>query len=322
MTLIAAAIVWYLFKDIDWKKVWALLEEFNFWWIALSIGLGIISHGLRAWRWKLLVDAGDHKIWFWNSFFAVMIGYLMNSVFPRLGEVSRCGVLNRKEGVSVPFALGTVVTERIIDLMILVLIAIATFLLQFNLLEPYYFKVRDFLTAFFIQNWWTIPLMALLLVGIIWFWKTDRFKNLSLLGKIQGLVDQGFQGIRSLNKLQNRRGFWVSTIFIWVLYFLMLYVITLGSEETRYLGPMAGLAILVMGSFGMASPTPNGIGAFHALVAGVLVLYGITYDSGIIIATILHTSQFVTILVLGPISLLLVNVLNRKKSANSNEDKD
>lgn len=321
-TILAVAIVWYLFKDIDWQKVTTLLQEFNFWWIALSMGLGIISHGLRAWRWKLLVDSGDQKIWFWNSFFAVMIGYLMNSVFPRLGEVSRCGVLNRKEGVSVPFALGTVVTERIIDLLILALVTISTFLLQFGLLEPYYFKVRDFLTGFFIDNWWTFPILLLLIIGTVWFWKTDRFKHLRLIAKTQGLIDQGFQGIRSLSRLQNKKGFWISTVLIWVLYFLMLYVITLGSEETKYLRPMAGLSILVMGSFGMASPTPNGIGAFHALVAGVLVLYGITYDTGIIIATILHTSQFVTILVIGPISLLLVNVLNKKKSANSEKNKD
>mgnify|MGYP001027066266 CR=1 FL=1 len=317
MILITTVIVWYLFKDIDWAEVWQLLAQFNYWWIALSMGIGVLSHLLRAWRWKLMMDAGGHNVWFWNSFFAVMIGYLMNSVFPRLGEVSRCGVMNRKEKIPVPFALGTVVTERIIDLLLLILVSLLTLALQFNLLKDYYFDAQDFLTAFIQRNWWVLIILGLVGLLIIWFWRTNRFQNIALIKKLQLFVDQGFQGVRSLNRIKNQKGFWLATISIWVLYFFMLYVITLGSEETKYLGPLAGLSILVTGSFGMASPTPNGIGAFHALVAGVLVLYGIAYDTGIIIATILHTSQFVSILVMGAMSLLLVNVLNKKRSADS-----
>ena len=317
MILITTVIVWYLFKDIDWSEVWLLLAQFNYWWIALSMALGVISHLLRAWRWKLLMDAGGHNVWFWNSFFAVMIGYLMNSVFPRLGEVSRCGVMNRKEKVPLPFALGTVVTERIIDLLILILISFMTLALQFNLLKDYYIKAKDFVFNSLQSNWWLLIILGLVGLLIIWFWRTSRFQNIPIIKKLQVFIDQGFQGVRSLNSIKNKKGFWLATFSIWVLYFFMLYVITLGSEETKYLGPLAGLSILVTGSFGMASPTPNGIGAFHALVAGVLVLYGIAYDTGIIIATILHTSQFVSILVMGAMSLLLVNVLNKKRSADS-----
>lgn len=320
MIIITTLIVWYLFKDVNWQEVWSLLDQFNYWWIGLSIALGVLSHLIRAWRWKLLIDAGPQPVSFWNSFFAVMIGYLLNSVIPRLGEVSRCGVLNRKEKVSVPFALGTVVTERIIDLLMLILVAIATLALQFKLLKRYYFDACDFLSAFITSNWWVLILMTVIGITIIWFWRSNKFKQFAIVQKLRQLVDQGIQGLRSLQKIKNPRGFWAATFGIWILYFLMLYVITLGSEQTKYLGPMAGLSILVMGSFGMASPTPNGLGAFHALVAGVLVLYGITYDTGIIIATILHTSQFVTILVLGSISLVLVNVVNRKRSANNEQD--
>lgn len=320
MTSITVLIIWYLFKDIDWDRVLSLLKEFNYWWIALSIGLGIISHFLRAWRWKLMLDANGASVGLLNSFFAVMIGYLINTLIPRLGEISRCGVVNRKEKVPVPYALGTVVTERIIDLFMLLSIALLTLVLQFNLLKQYLYDARDFVKSLLTQNWWLLILLALIGAFGIWFWRTNRFQRFPIIQKIQRFISQGLQGVRSLRNLKNQKGFWVSTIVIWTLYFLMLFVITLGSEETQGLGPLAGLSILVMGSFGMASPTPNGIGAFHALVAGVLVLYGIAYDTGIIIATILHTSQFVTILVLGSLSLILVNVLNKNKSANRNKD--
>lgn len=320
MTSITVLIIWYLFKDIDWDRVLSLLKEFNYWWIALSIGLGIISHFLRAWRWKLMLNANGASVGLLNSFFAVMIGYLINTLIPRLGEISRCGVVNRKEKVPVPYALGTVVTERIIDLFMLLSIALLTLVLQFNLLKQYLYDARDFVKSLLTQNWWLLILLALIGAFGIWFWRTNRFQRFPIIQKIQRFISQGLQGVRSLRNLKNQKGFWVSTIVIWTLYFLMLFVITLGSEETQGLGPLAGLSILVMGSFGMASPTPNGIGAFHALVAGVLVLYGIAYDTGIIIATILHTSQFVTILVLGSLSLILVNVLNKNKSANRNKD--
>ena len=320
MTSITVLIIWYLFKDIDWDRVLSLLKEFNYWWIALSIGLGIISHFLRAWRWKLMLNANGASVGLLNSFFAVMIGYLINTLIPRLGEISRCGVVNRKEKVPVPYALGTVVTERIIDLFMLLSIALLTLVLQFNLLKQYLYDARDFVKNLLTQNWWLLILLALIGAFGIWFWRTNRFQRFPIIQKIQRFISQGLQGVRSLRNLKNQKGFWVSTIVIWTLYFLMLFVITLGSEETQGLGPLAGLSILVMGSFGMASPTPNGIGAFHALVAGVLVLYGIAYDTGIIIATILHTSQFVTILVLGSLSLILVNVLNKNKSANRNKD--
>ena len=118
---ITAILFWYLFKDIPFEKVQNALKEFNYSWILLSIGLSLISHFLRAWRWNLLLKSAGHKVGTLKSYFAVMIGYLVNSLVPRLGEVTRCGVINRTDKVPVlPFSFGTVViTERVIDLMML-----------------------------------------------------------------------------------------------------------------------------------------------------------------------------------------------------------
>ncbi len=319
---ITGIIFWYLFKDIPWSEFVATLQEFDYKWVLFSMGLGFLSHLIRAYRWKLLLDTSGQNVWLWNSFFALMTGYLANSIVPRLGEVTRCGVVNRKESVNIPFAFGTVITERFIDLIMLIIVSVFTIAVQFNLLESYW---QQFLTkseTSITTYWWVLALLMALGILTLWLWKSKRLNHFLIIQKIQALIDQGILGLRSVGKTKNPIGFWTSTLAIWCLYFFMLYVITLGSESTKDLGVLAGFSILVLGSFGMASPTPNGLGTFHAFVAGVLVLYGIEYDKGIIIATILHTSQFITILVLGSISLLLVNTLKKPLSdANEGENK-
>jgi len=243
-----------------------------------------------------------------------MIGYLANSVFPRLGEVTRCGVLNRSDKVPVSLSLGTVVTERVIDLFLLLIITAITFFFQFDLLESYFNEGLVSFKTKLIENWWMLLLFAIFgLAGLYILFYTSIGQKIKIVEKIKTFIQGLWVGILSLKNVKNQLGFWASTLGIWILYFLMLYVITFGSPLTENLGILAGLSILVMGSFGMASPTPNGIGAFHALVAGVLVLYGIDYNEGIIFATIMHTSQFITVLVVGSLSLILVNLRHKKK---------
>lgn len=317
---ITGVIFWYLFRDIPMAEVIETVQGFNYWWIAFSMLLGILSHFLRAWRWKLMLDANKKDVWLWNSFFAVMIGYLANSVIPRLGEITRCGIMNRKERVPVPYAIGTVITERLIDLAMLGIVTAITLFSQLNLIGDFFEEQTRGTRDFFMTNWWLFIVAGLLFLGGIWFARSDKFKKSGIFSKLQGIIKQGLDGLRSVQRTKNPAGFWLSTLGIWILYFIMLWVITLGSPETRDLGPLAGLSILVMGTLGMASPTPNGLGTFHIFVGGVLVLYGIEYDKGVIIATIMHTSQFITILLWGSLSLLLVNYLKPKTDGNTAKD--
>lgn len=312
--IITAAIFWYLFRQIQLQDFKSALAEFNFWWIGLSMLLSVFSHFLRAWRWRLLLQGSGYSSSLSNSYFAVMIGYLANSLFPRLGEVTRCGVLNRTDNVSVSHSLGTVVTERVIDLFILLAITAVTFFLQFNLLESYFNEGLTNLKTQLLENWWVLLILLVLGVfGLYILFYSSIGKKIQFIGKVKDFVKGLWEGMLSLKNLKNQFGFWASTLGIWFLYFLMLYVITFGSPLTENLGILAGLSILVMGSFGMATPIPNGVGAFHTLVAGVLVLYGINQQDGIIFATIMHTSQFITVLVIGSLSLILVNLKHKRK---------
>ncbi|WP_288339627.1 lysylphosphatidylglycerol synthase transmembrane domain-containing protein [uncultured Roseivirga sp.] len=321
--ILTGAIFWYLFRQIQLDDFKSALSQFNFWWIGLSIFLSIFSHILRAWRWKLLLQGSDYSANLSNSYFAVMIGYLANSIFPRLGEVTRCGILNKTDKVPVSISLGTVVTERVIDLFILLIVTAVTFLLQFNLLESYFNNGLLSLKTKLIDNWWILGLLFVLgILGLYLLFYTSLGKRVKLVGKVRDFVGGLWTGITSLKHVKNQFGFWISTLGIWVLYFFMLYVITFGSPLTENLGILAGLSILVMGSFGMATPIPNGVGAFHTLVAGVLVLYGIDQQEGIIFATIMHTSQFITVLVIGSISLILVNIKHKRQSKIGNSEQN
>ncbi len=310
---ITLVLFWLLFKDVPLAKFKEALKEFNYNWILLSMMISILSHFLRAWRWRLLINSSENEIRLSTSYYAVMIGYFMNSFFPRLGEVSRCGVAYKSDKVPIPFAFGTVFTERLIDLIMLLLITALTFLLQINLLRDFFIEKSEATRLFFAENWILISLVFVVgLAGLLMLFYLGRKNESGIFGKIMAFVRQGIKGVISVTKVKNQVGFWSSTVAIWALYFVMMYVITLGSDMTKDLGLLAGLSILVMGSFGMASPTPNGLVTFHAFVAGVLVLYGIPLDDGKIFATILHTSQLITILIIGSISLILVNVRQKK----------
>lgn len=320
---LTVAIFWYLFKDIPIEKVKEALQTFDYSWVLLSIGLSFISHFLRAWRWTLLLNGSNHNVGPLNSYFAVMVGYLVNSLFPRLGEVTRCGIINRTNKVPVGFSIGTVVTERAIDMLMLLLLTVVTFFLQFDLLSDYLSNAEGSVVAFLKSKWWLLTGIFLIgIFGLYILFYSEVGNRVKLVAKIKSFVKEVMTGMLSIKNVKNQSGFWLSTIGIWILYFLMLYVITFGSDTTRDLGILAGMSILVMGSFGMAAPTPNGFAAFHALVAGVLGLYGIAEDEGLIFATIMHTSQFVTVLIFGSISLILVNVMYKPSKVGRDKAKD
>jgi glycosyltransferase 2 family protein len=318
----SAAIFWYVYKDFDLDDALISLKKFDYRWVVLSIVLSFGSHFLRALRWGQLLEVSGKKSSLIINYFAVMIGYLANTVFPRLGEITRCGIVSKKEGIPMTFAVGTVFTERLIDLIILLLLTALTFVLEFARLNEYFSSTFENITSLLTTYWWLVTILISFGIWGFWFFiLSKRPTNNKWVEKVRGLIKQLYNGILSITKIKRPMLFWINTIAIWVLYFLMLYVISFGSEETKNLGPLAGLAILVMGSFGMAAPTANGVGTFHAFVAGILVLYGLPEGEGKIFALILHTSQLFTVIVFGTISLILIN-FTKSRNINGEQKQD
>jgi uncharacterized protein (TIRG00374 family) len=259
----------------------------------------------------LLNPLGYKHLKVWRTFLAVMSGYFVNLLLPRAGEITRCGILRNNEGVPMSSSIGSVIAERVFDLIILISLIVITFFLQIDILG-------NFLSKFFGEKYDSVSSNApilfaagavalTLLILVIYLVKKHKafLSRMPLFNKVVNFIKELLNGAMSIRRLENQVGFWTSTIFIWLLYFLMAYVVFFGIPATSHLGILAGLSVLVMGGLGMSAPVQGGIGAYHLLVGGVLVLYGIEKEDGVFFALILHTSQFLSVLFFGGISLIV-----------------
>jgi uncharacterized protein (TIRG00374 family) len=317
-------IIWLSLKDLTSEERAQILHSFktaNYYWVILAIILGVFSHILRAARWVLFFEPMGFKPKLKTTFYAVMVGYFANMAFPRLGEVTRCGIMSKYEKVPFQKALGTVVTERAIDMLIFFLLFLLMFFTQLGTIRDYldqniYPKLVAKFGALHYSQMIFLFLGSLLLIIIgIWFAVRKRVKSSGLYHKLRGLVIGFWEGLKSLSQVRKPGLFVFYSIAIWVLYFFMLYVIFFCFDETAGLGPGAGLSSLVLGSVGIMI-TPGGIGLYPAIIQETLLLYGIAKPTGLALGWIAWTAQTLMILVVGGISLLLLSI-NRPENGKA-----
>ena len=315
--LIAGGLMWYVFHDIDADALLAKLKEVRYGWVLVAATIFLISYVTRAYRWNLLLQPlGYPRITLLRTVTAVSIGYFANLLVPRLGEVTRCGVLKRLEDVPITTGLGTVIAERLIDLVTLLLVTLVLFVAEFDRLSEFIArfaadKVGNAGQTFLVVGGALTLLLALL--WVLWRMYRARLKRSALFQKVRTFGSEVVLGLASIRRIENKVGFWISTILLWTCYFLMSYVVFFALPETENLTPWAGLAVLVMGSFGMAAPVQGGFGTFHALVSGVLVLYGVSESDGVLFATLIHGLQTLSFIVFGAIAFVLASVLTPRK---------
>jgi len=314
-------IIWLSLKDLSTEERAQILHSFktaNYSWVALAIMLGICSHLLRAARWVLFFEPMGFKPKLTTTFYAVMIGYFANMAFPRLGEVTRCGIMSKYEKVPFQKALGTVVTERAIDMLIFFLLFFLMFLTQLGTIKEYldqniYPKlVSKFGTLHYSRMILLFLGGLLVVIAGIWFVVRKRVMASKTFYKVKQLVIGFWEGLKSLSLVKKPGLFVLYSIVIWVLYFFMLYVIFFCFTETSGLGPGAGLSALVLGSVGIMI-TPGGIGLYPAIIQETLLLYGIAKPTGLALGWIAWTAQTLMILLVGGISLLILSI---KRSEN------
>ncbi len=324
--VVAVLLLYYAFKNVDLDEFFAKAAEVNYWWVVLSIVASLVSHWLRAYRWNILLAPFGYRLQTGRTFLAVMTGYLANLAFPRIGEVTRCGVLKKNDGVPMSHSFGTVITERVIDFFILLSLVVLDFVLEFDKVFGFFSQTLGF-ESLLQQKTVLIGGACLLAVcGVVAFLLIKRFTRQEnqggYLGKVREFVKGLMDGLFSLKKIDNIPGFVFSTIGIWILYYLMSYVILFSIAETTGLGLMAGLSILVAGGLAMAVPVQGGIGTYHAFMTGILILYGIQQQTGLFFATLLHASQVVSILFFGSVCVLISVFISKKKTSNSPQDED
>lgn len=316
--LLAGAIFYLVFRSVSFDELKGKLDEVNYWWVWLSMALSIISHLFRSYRWNLTLEPLGYELTTGRTFLAMMTGYLANLAFPRLGEVTRCGVLKRNDGVPMSVGIGSVITERALDFLVLLsLIGLDMILEMDKILEYFMTSVR---WESWIENRWIIfaAIGIVILGGVVGilglrYVLTREFDH-PTINKFKGKLLEIIDGLLSIRKVKSPMGYIVSTVLIWVLYYLMSYVIFFSMDETSALGFGAGLSILAAAGVSMAMPVQGGIGAYHALVSGVLVIYGINATTGLFFATLLHTSQIVMIVAVGGVSMLVSLFVTKRKA--------
>jgi len=314
-----AFLIWYVFKDLtqqEKEELYASFASANYFWIFLSISFGILSHMSRAIRWKYTIQPLGKTPGFWNSFFTVMIGYVANLALPRLGEVTRPGLLGKYEGLPFNKLFGTIVAERVADLVILGSIMAGIVLVEFDMLKELLFGYLEQGSGnILIEKILIIAGAAVIGLAALFFLMLSKSDN-PISRKIRELVRGIFEGLISIVKMENKGYFLMHTAFIWIMYIGMFWVCFFCLEETSSV-PLAGVvASFVMGSLAIVF-VQGGLGVFPLAIMNTLLLYGVSKSGALALGWILWTSQTLMVIVLGVASIPLLRFVNRNKKIES-----
>ncbi len=300
---IAIALLYLAFKDVDRATLIQGFREANYTWVILSLIFGFLSHVVRAQRWRLLIEPLGYKPSLTNTFGALAIGYSANLLFPRLGEVTRCGSLRKTDKIPFESLFGTVLIERSFDVLMMLILVVAVFFLRMDFFGEFIYSEAVLpiwvkLKALVASPWLYVALV--LLVGaVVLFLFRSRLLGKKLHHKLSGLWRGLLDGLKSVITMKRRWEFVGYTLLLWFLYWLMTWVLVFATQPTSGLLPIDGFFLLVVGSLGMAAPVQGGFGAFHVITAMALGLYGITWEEGLIFAVISHESQTLLMVIMG-----------------------
>ncbi|MGB0165668.1 MAG: lysylphosphatidylglycerol synthase transmembrane domain-containing protein [Luteibaculum sp.] len=305
------------FGEEEKQEIINAITHADYSWIILSMVFGTLAHISRAMRWKQLLEPMGHNPSTRNTFFAVMVMYFANLAIPRLGEVSRCAILRRYEKVPMEKSFGTVVAERAIDLVVLGLIFLFTLAIQWDMVMDGFKAIQGLGAkneADAEKSNWFLPTLAIvgLSVGGILFLFRKNARIQLIYSKVLSLIMGFVSGLKSAFKVKKPLTFLAHSIFIWLMYFVMVYICFFSIPQTSELPWLSGFTILIFGSLGIIL-VPGGIGIYPLIVAKVLFLYGVEEIYGYGFGWIVWIGQTALLLFWGILSLILLPVFNRKK---------
>lgn len=295
----------------DLPEVWEEIKGADTKWIILSMVCGILSHLARALRWNLLLEPMGYKATTAGSFHAVILGYLVNMGLPRVGEITRPAVLSKLEGIPFNKLVGTVVVERVVDLLFTLLIAVAIFFLQFDLISEFVSSLFQDTDVGSFQLYGLL-IAAVSAIGVLIYRKREWFYTLPIISKLKSFIEGLLDGVKTIFHLRRKGLFIFYSLFIWLMYFFMPFFILYAFAGTSHLGFGAGLTVLLFGTAAMIVPIPGGVGTFEFLVPAALAIYGIAPILGNSYALVTHAIQFIVIIGVGIVSIIYFILKSRK----------
>lgn len=297
-----------------WRKLWLDFSQVNWFWIFIVLVLFTISNWSRAERWVLLLaplNLVPRKL---NAFLSIMLGYFANLGIPRIGEIVRGGTLSRYEEIGIDKAMGTIVTDRILDVISLLIVLLVAFAIEFDTISAFLIENTELTSLQTLFNPWTIGalvLFAILGLLVLRFVLHAGTQN-TLVLKIRQFIFGFKEGIVSVLKVKSPGQLIFHSVLIWIMYYLMTYACFKSFGPTAELGPQAGFITFVFGSLGMLVPLPGGMGSYHFCVMAALGLYGVSGADSFSFAMIIFFSiQIFCNVLLGLLSLVILPIYNK-----------
>lgn len=307
--LLAAVMLHWMYSGVDWKAVWCVLEGgMNWWWMLLSMPFGVSAQVFRALRWRVALKPLGERPGVSMCCNSIFLSYASSLAIPRIGEVLRCGVLARYEGISFSRLVGSVVSERIVDMSMVFLFSMLTLATQMPVFLRFFAEtgvdLGGFASSLTASGYWAsaacvlaacVPVMMLL-------------RKLELFSRTKAKFIKLIEGMATVAHLQNPWQFLLYSMGIWISYYMHFYIAFFCFDYTASLGPVAALVAFVLGCFAVLVPTPNGAGPWHFVVKTALVLYGVQGEDAAVFALIVHTLQTLLTVFLGLYALAALSV--------------
>jgi len=320
-------LLYFAFREVAFDELAQTLKKVNFWWIGLSLLFATMSFFSRARRWILLIEPLGFKPSFKNTYHSLMIGYLSNYALPRLGELTRCVSLGNREKIPVDSLIGTVIVERVIDLVMLMLIML---ILLFSWMEKFgaFFKNQVYapLEEKFIEVfggawvfWLILVAFLVILSGLIYI-SRKNLARFTLIRKIKDILSGVVSGLRSIYRMERKWEFILHSVLIWILYILMTWVVVFSLDELTRLTFVDGMFLLVIGGLGMAAPVTAGFGAYHWITSrGLMFVYDFSLETGSAYAILAHESNSLLTILLGALSYALLMTSGKKRNQTKSQ---
>lgn len=318
---LATVILWWMYRDTNWQEIVDGMssDKMNWTWMLLSLPFGITAQVFRGLRWKLALEPLGENPRYSTCTNAIFLSYGSSLVVPRVGELLRCGVLKRYDDISLSHSVGTVVTERCIDMLIILVLSAVTVFLQI----PIFARIAsetglslDSIFGKFTAAGYFVTFSCLLLIGLMGWWLSRKW---NIFQRTRGVLKELREGLFSIRFIRSRFLFIVYSFGIWVSYFLHFYLTFYCFAYSELLGVVVALVAFVVGTFAVLVPTPNGAGPWHFAVKTVLVLYGVGQSDAVAFVLIVHTVQTALVALLGLYSCVALGFTKKVERVDDNE---
>lgn len=308
-------LLWYLYKDQDLEEMTAIIKKgVRYDIILFSLIFGLAANIVRGFRWGVLIDTLGERVRRLNVVLAIFGNYAINMALPRVGEIWRCSEIAKYEKISFAKLLGTMLVDRIMDMLLVATMTISLFVFNISFFKKYFSANPEVLESFyamFSSVWMYIGLVAVAVVIWLFF---NKWGHLSVVQKGRKAVLNIWEGIKSIWKMEHKVRFLIQTFLIWGGYFFYFYITFYAFDFTHDLGIRIGLLAFTMSSIGVAVPVQGGIGVWHFMIISTLVCFGVKENDAATFAIVVYAIQNIWIIIVGLVGIVALPIINKDKT--------